>query len=728
MHEVEGFIDSIVFRNENNGYSVLSIKTGNRQVSAVGIAPSFSEGERVLITGEWAEHPDYGRQIKIASIESVRPTTLHGIERYLGSGVIRGVGPATAKLIVSRFGKDALDILDADPERLTQIDGIGPKRARMIYASYAAQREMRQTMVFMQSYGLSPLMAMKVYKVFGDRAQAVLRADPYLLVEKVDGIGFKLADRIAYSLGIERESEHRLTCGLQYAMDEAVAAEGHMYLPEDVLLARAQRLLAVDVSLISVALKKLVLLGLLVGTQLEGETVYYERRLYDAECEVASRLKRLVASIEDADEVTVDKKIAKYERGEGIRLCAEQRDAVRAAATGGVTIITGGPGTGKTTSINLIIRLMTGGRVALCAPTGRAAKRMSLATGHEAKTIHRLLEYAGDEEIFTKNQDDPLDASAVIVDEMSMVDIHLMCALLRAIKPGTRLVLVGDADQLPSVGAGNVLRDLIDSGALHVAKLTEIFRQANESMIVRNAHRINHGEMPIVNAKDTDFFFVGAKTAADAQASVLGLVGTRLPKYGGYDALRDIQLMSPMKKGESGVYALNRLLQEALNPPGGGKAQISRGDTLFREGDKVMQMRNNYQLEWTRGDEAGAGVFNGDIGFIESIDAEDRALTIRFDDEREAVYTEAELADLELSYCMSVHKSQGSEFEAVVLPVLSGPKMLMTRNLFYTAVTRARKIVVLVGREECVRQMIQNNHIQRRYSALADRVRNLREA
>lgn len=726
MQEVEGFIESVVFRNENNGFSVLTIKSGGKRVSAVGVAPSFSEGERVLISGEWMEHPDYGRQIKIASIESIRPTTLGGIERYLGSGVIRGIGPATAKLIVSHFGKDTLAILDSGPERLSELGGIGPKRAKMIYESYLAQREMRQAMIFMQSNGLSPIMAMKVYKTFGDNAQAVLKTDPYLLVEKVEGIGFKLADQIAYSMGIERESEHRLTCGLQYVMGEAVASSGHMYLPSGELIEHASRLLNVDAALIETAVSKLVLLGIFVKMAVEGEEVYYHKRLYDAECETAGRLMKLIESISTDDEAEIGREVAKLEKREGIELCREQLDAVVAASTGGVTIITGGPGTGKTTSINLIIRLLSRrGKVALCAPTGRAAKRMTEATGREAKTIHRLLEYAGDEEIFTKNEDEPLDVDAVIVDEMSMVDINLMCALLRALKPGTRLVLVGDADQLPSVGAGNVLKDLIESDAVHVAKLTEIFRQANESMIVRNAHRINRGDMPIVNGADTDFFFVNSKTAADVQTAVVGLIDTRLPKYGGYDVLRDIQVMTPMKKGETGVYALNRLLQDTLNPESAGKAHLSRGDTVFREGDKVMQTRNNYQLEWERGEEAGLGVFNGDIGYIEEIDLEERTLLVRFDDEREVIYGDAELQDLELSYCMSVHKSQGSEFEVVVMPVLNGPKMLLTRNLFYTAVTRARKMVVLVGREACVAQMVENSHIQKRYSALRHRIRKL---
>ncbi len=728
MEQIEVQIEDIVFRNESNGWTVMQIKAGREHFSAVGIMPFVGAGERVLLSGDWVEHPDYGRQLKVSACESIRPTTLTGVERYLASGMIRGVGPATAKLIVQEFGVKALEILENAPERLTEVDGIGPKRAAMIAESFADQMEMRQTMIFLQTYGIPSSLAVKIFKVFGDRAQDVVRQNPYRLVDEIPGVGFKTADRIAHSLGVEPESEHRLRSGLQYVLNDAASGGGHVFLPKQILIEQATRLLEVDEELVSDSLDRLIFDAKVIETEADGERAVYLPAMYQAEGEVARMLLELNAAVEQGEMADAEARIDRYERDNGVELCREQREGVRTAACCGVTVITGGPGTGKTTSINCIIHLLSRlGEIALTAPTGRAAKRMTETTGCPAKTIHRLLEYGGDEESFQKNQDNQLKVKTVIVDEMSMVDVFLMRNLLRALKPGTRLILVGDADQLPSVGAGNVLRDIIDSGVVPVVRLTEIFRQAGESMIVTNAHRINHGQMPQMNGKNTDFFLERKENAQQVADTIVSLVKQRLPGYMGFDPMRDIQVMAPMKKGDVGVWRLNRLLQEKLNPKRPGVRERVRGEGVFRVGDKVMQVKNNYSTEWERGPERGEGVFNGDMGFITDINPEEQTLTVTFDDDREAVYDDAAQDELELAYCVSVHKSQGSEFPAVVMPVLSGPPMLMTRNLFYTAVTRARKLVVLVGKDACVAQMVRNNHIARRYSALSERLRNLSE-
>ncbi|MEA4897077.1 MAG: ATP-dependent RecD-like DNA helicase [Christensenellaceae bacterium] len=721
MEQIEGVVEDVVFRNDQNGWTVLSVKAGRETVPCVGVLPPLHAGERLKLTGEWAEHRDYGRQLKVTSFESVRPTTARGIERYLASGAIRGVGASTAKLIVQHFGDDALTVLADEPDRLTEIVGIGPKRAAMIAEGYSAQRESRQLMVFLQTYGIGAALANKVVRAFGDRTMQVVRSDPYQLAERVEGVGFKTADGIASALGVEPESEHRLTCGVKFALDEAVVQGGHTYLPRPMLVERARALLNVGAPLVERAVDQLILLNELVVREEEGGGAIYLKRLYEAEGEVARRLRALgqhaFPSLGDAEA-----RIAAFEEREQIALHQAQRDALLCAVSQGISILTGGPGTGKTTCLHGMLKLLSElGDTVLCAPTGRAAKRMSEATDAPAQTIHRLLEYDG--ENFARFEQNPIEAGAVIVDEMSMVDIFLMRALLRALPAGCRLVLVGDQDQLPSVGAGNVLSDLISSGVLKVTRLTEIFRQAGESAIVTNAHRINRGEMPIANRRGTDFFFERADGPKEAAELVRALISERLPKYLNVDALRAIQVMSPMKKGDAGVWALNRSLREALNPARGDKHEIMANGGILREGDKVMQVRNSYELEWTREGERGLGAFNGDIGFISEIDPGERTVTVTFDDERVAVYGEEELEDLEPAYCVTVHKSQGSEFEAVVLPLVSGPPMLYTRNLLYTAVTRARKLVVLVGRADCVQKMVENNYVSHRYTALAERLR-----
>ena len=722
MPKFEGTVEDIVFRNDQNGWTVASVRMdGSGRISAVGVMPFLSVGEHVVFDGELVEHRDYGQQIKVTGYETTRPETKSGVEKFLGSGLIKGVGPATAKLIVNYFGVRALDILESEPERLVEVDGIGPKRAAMIAESFAMHNGMRNTIMFLQDYGLSPNLSMKIYRAFGEMTENVLRTNPYRLVDEISGVGFKTADEIAMSMGFSRDSEFRLRSGIKYVLSEAANGMGHMYLPVETLLDHASRILGAEIEVVENVLRSLFISDELVVEKIGETMAVYLPHFHAAECEAARLLLRQRKGIRSArmKEAEVLERISAYEKSEGVTLCDQQREAALKAVQEGVCIITGGPGTGKTTSINLIIRLMRSmGDVELCAPTGRAAKRMSEATGCPARTIHRLLEYNGESQGFARDEDDPLDADVVIVDEMSMVDIFLLRSLLCALRPGTRLILVGDADQLPSVGAGNVLRDLIASEALPVVRLTEIFRQAQQSNIVVNAHKINHGQYPVIQNKNTDFFLERKESPGLAAQSVVALVSTRLPRYMNLDSLRDIQVMAPMKRGDVGVFALNRILQNALNPAGRGLPELVRGENIFRKGDKVMQVRNNYDLAWTKDDEEGEGVFNGDIGYVIAVDPRDRALTVEFDDGRIADYDESVLEDLELAYCMSVHKSQGSEFDAVVLPLVSGPPMLMTRNLLYTAVTRAKRLVVIVGREGCVQAMVDNNHIMQRYSAL----------
>ena len=727
MSKFEGTVEEIVFRNEANGWTVASFRLdGSGRTSAVGILPFLAAGEHVILDGELTEHRDYGQQIKVESYEISRPETKSGVEKYLGSGLIKGIGPATAKLIVKHFGVNTLDILESEPHRLTEIPGIGPKKAAMIRESFAEQNEMRASLIFLQGAGLTPALALKVYKAFGAQSEAVLRRNPYRLADEIDGVGFTTADRIARGMGFTMENEERLKSGVQYVLSEAVGRMGHMYLPREEILSQAGEVLGVAADLVEHTVKGLIIEKKLVEEKIEDARCVYLPKLYKVEKETAQLLieRRSRACTICLKKRAAEKEIEDYEQQENVQLGAKQREAVLAAAAGGLTIITGGPGTGKTTSINCILSVLEKqGNIELCAPTGRAAKRMSEATGREARTIHRLLEYSGEFGDFQKDEDDPIHADVVVVDEMSMVDIFLMRSLLKALMPGTKLILVGDADQLPSVGAGNVLRDLIESEQLPVVCLDEIFRQGRESHIVVNAHRINHGEYPLIQNKDTDFFLERKESAQLVQEAVTALVQKRLPRYLGVDSLRGIQVMAPMKKGPLGVWQMNQLLQVALNPPSREKGEIARSEGLFRLGDKVMQIRNNYDLEWTRGSESGEGVFNGDIGYIISLSRMDREMVVEFDDGRRAVYDDTMLDELELSYCISVHKSQGSEFEAVVLPLVSGPQMLMTRNLLYTAVTRARKLVVIVGREGCVHQMVDNNRIMRRYSALNLRLR-----
>ncbi len=721
--QLEAIIEETIFRNEENGYSVVAARVGKEEVTVVGTLPALAAGEQVLLQGAWVEHPQYGKQWKATGCEIKKPTTLLGIERYLGSGLIHGIGPATAKLMVQEFGKQTLDILSEHPERLTEVPGIGKKRAVQLAEAFRAQYAVREAMVFLQSYGVPASLAVKISKVYGADAQRKIRENPYRLIDDIEGVGFLTADRIALSLGIPPDSEFRLRSGLKYALQEASMGEGHTYLPKAMLLERAARGLRIQGELLAHQLDTLLFAREIIAVEADGEEAMMLAPYYHAEREIARYLKLLMGKAECGTRAEIERDIRAFEKAHGIEFSENQKRAVSEAVQRGLIVITGGPGTGKTTIINCILSLL-GKDVLLAAPTGRAAKRMSEATGHQAKTLHRLLEFAGDEGKFQRDEQNPLNCQCVIVDEMSMVDVFLMRSLLRALKPGTRLILVGDADQLPSVGAGNVLGDILKSGAVPSVRLTDIFRQSEESLIVLNAHRINHGEAPILNRRDSDFFFERRPFAESAAEAIVGLCARRLPAFLHTDfPARDIQVLSPTKKSGAGVYALNAQLQAALNPPAPRKPEIAYGNLIFRLGDKVMHVRNNYQLSWRADDgEEGEGVFNGDVGFVSRIDSQDRIVTVRYDDERTVEYDYQQLEELELAYCLSVHKSQGSEFPCVVMPVVGGPPRLLTRNLFYTALTRARSLVVLVGKEEAIAEMVRNDYITTRYTTLRQRL------
>ena len=720
---LEAVMEETIFRNEENGYSVIQVRVGRESLTVVGTLPALAAGEQILLSGSWVEHPQYGKQWKATGCEIRKPTTLLGIERYLGSGLIHGVGPATAKLLVQEFGARTLDILSEHPERLTEVPGIGKKRAAQLAQSFQEQYAAREAMVFLQSYGVPPSLAVKISRVYGTDAQRKIRENPYRLIDDIEGVGFLTADRIALSLGIPQDSEFRLRAGLKYVLQEAAGGEGHTFLPRNMLLEKAARALRVDGELLLHQLDALLFAREIIAVDLDNQDALMLSPYFYAEKEIARYLRLLMGAAQGMMKNAVQSNIRDYEKSNGIQFSENQRRAVSEAVSRGLLVITGGPGTGKTTIINCILSLL-GKDVLLAAPTGRAAKRMSEATGHEAKTLHRLLEFAGDEGKFQRDEQNPLDCTCVIVDEMSMVDVFLMRSLLRALKPGTRLILVGDADQLPSVGAGNVLGDILSSGVIPSVRLTDIFRQSEESLIVLNAHRINHGEAPVLNRKDSDFFFERKPFAENAAEAIVGLCSRRLPAFlKTNDPARDIQVLAPTKKSGAGVYTLNEMLQAALNPPAPGKHEITYANTIFRLGDKVMHIKNNYQLPWrTEGGEEGEGVFNGDVGFVTGVDLQDRIVTVLYDDERIVEYDYQQLEELELAYCLSVHKSQGSEFPCVVMPVLGGPPRLLTRNLFYTALTRARKLVVLVGREESIADMVRNDHIALRYTTLRQRL------
>ncbi len=724
--ELTGTVKAIIYRSEDTGFTVLELTNeAGEDMTAIGEMPLAGVGERVELTGQWTEHKTYGRQFRAETCKTLAPATLTALKNYLASGLIKGVGESTAQAIVQTFGIETLDVLEKEPARLVEVPGIGQIRAQTIGASYGAQLGLRDIMLGLQKYGVTIGQAMKLYKIYGELCLAKIEENPYRLIDDVEGIGFKTADAIARNGGVEPDAPYRLRAGLKYTLQWA-RQEGHTYLPREKLVEVAAGLLQADIAPVERTLTELLLEGQLIQEQLPGEDGIFLPGMFRTEQDCALRLLRLQGqSALDNPFFRPKAQIARLEQQLDITLAPAQRQAVELALKAGALVITGGPGTGKTTILRFVITLLEemGTEYALCAPTGRAAKRMGEATGRDASTIHRLLEYSYGEGGFGRNAENTLLADVVVVDEMSMVDVPLMAALLRALAPGTRLIMVGDSDQLPSVGPGNVLRDMVDSGQIPVVRLTEIFRQSGRSAIVTNAHRINEGQMPILEGLE-DFGFEPMEEQEAVIRRLIALNSGKAAKLGAQEPLQDIQVLAPMKKGPLGVYNLNKRLQEALNPPAHKKKERKYGDVVFREGDKVMQIKNDYRLAWTRSlphqpPEMGEGVYNGDLGTIMSIDLYEQTLEVLFDDGRSAVYSFSMLEELELAYCISIHKSQGSEFPIVLLPLLGGPPMLLNRNLLYTAVTRARHMVCILGRQSCIQQMVRNNQVKRRYSGLA---------
>ncbi|MCR4668033.1 MAG: ATP-dependent RecD-like DNA helicase [Clostridia bacterium] len=735
MEERTGTVCEVIFRSEENGYTVAVMETDDEYITVVGNLPNCAKGSRFTLRGTVKEHPLYGEQFAFTEFMEIMPENAEAIFDFLRSGVIKGVGPVTAAALVAKFGDDTLKIIEEEPEKLTEVSGIGEKTADKIVESFRAHREFADVSIALQEYGLSIAQAMRLYAAYGTDAVDIVQSDPYRLIDEVPGFGFRKADVIAAKMGVSGDDPVRLASGIKFALWQ-FAAEGNAFVPRDELAELVGGLLDQPIELIDDRLVELAFSGEIRIDLVDGVEACYLFPYFVAERAVAYKLFDLKEAELRPIEADIDKMIAAAESASGIELSPRQKRAVTAALTGGVSLITGGPGTGKTTIINTIIRILEGSglKTAVCAPTGRAAKRVTETTGHYASTIHRLLEYYysedTDEMRFGKTQEDQLEYDAVIVDEASMIDILLMKGLTDALKPGTRLILIGDCDQLPPVGAGNVLRDIMESDTVDTIRLTEIFRQAGESMIIVNAHRINSGEYPFLNEKDKDFYFMERRDEESCLALLVELAGKRLPAYiGSSDPLSDIQVLTPTRKGPLGTVALNEVLQKALNPPAADKNEKSIGGRIFREGDKVMQIRNNYQIGWKRRRDLaeGQGIFNGDVGLIRRIDSEYGRVTVVFDDERFVEYEFAQMDELEHAYAVTVHKSQGSEFPVVVMPVMNVPPALATRNLLYTAVTRGKELVVLLGRRDRLFSMVDNNSIRLRYSGLGARLRALAE-
>lgn len=740
MATVCGFVERIKYRNEENGYTVLSLTDEGEEYTLVGNFHYISEGEMVEATGPMTEHPVYGEQMTVETYEIKAPEDTAAMERYLGSGAVKGIGAALAARIVRRFKADTFRIMEEEPERLSEVKGVSEKMAMAISEQVEEKKEMRQAMMFLQEYGISMSLAVKIYQEYGPRLYTVIKENPYQLADDIAGVGFKMADEIAKRVGIFTDSDFRIKSGVLYTLLQATG-NGHTYLPETDLLSQASELLRVEPESIEKHLMDMQIDKRLVIRESEGVRVVYASQYYYMEMGVARMLHDLNIRGREPEE-KIRKKLLQIQKEESIELDEKQVQAVVEAVNSGLLIITGGPGTGKTTTINTIIRYFESEEmeILLAAPTGRAAKRMTEATGYEARTIHRLLEISGmpgDERSigmhFERNEENPLDADAVIIDETSMVDIHLMQSLLKAVNPGTRLILVGDVNQLPSVGPGNVLKDVIEAGCFNVVMLTRIFRQASQSDIVVNAHKINAGETVPLGKKSNDFLFIKRDDPNMIINAMITLVQKKLPGYVGADPY-DIQIMTPMRKGALGVERLNTILQEYLNPPDKSKLEKESGGVTFRVGDKVMQIKNNYNIEWEVRNkygipvDKGTGIYNGDIGIIREINLFAELVTVEFDEGRMVEYSFKQMEELELAYAITIHKSQGSEYPAVVIPIFSGPKMLMTRNLIYTAVTRARACVCLVGVPEVFQAMVDNEMEQRRYSGLRERICEIYEA
>ena len=735
MEKITGYIDHIIFRNEENGYTVFQFHNENGEVTCVGKFPYIGDGEFLELEGEYVMHPSYGLQLQVTGHKVKEPEDRESIERYLGSGAVKGIGPALAGKIVAKFGEDTFRIMEEEPERLAEIKGISERKAREICVQVEEKKDLRQAMIYLQKYGISINLAVKIYQKYGLGIYSILEENPYRLADDIEGVGFKTADEIAFRIGIHTDSDFRIQSGIFYTLLQSVQ-EGHVYLEEKVLSAKAAQLLEVEITDIEKYLMDLAMEKKVVLKQDEEQVRVYPAKYYYMEMNTARMLKELNIRYEEDDSL-IRKRIEKLEKQNESTLDERQREAVAEVVKNGIFILTGGPGTGKTTTINAMIRyfLSEGMDIRLAAPTGRAAKRMTETTGYEAQTIHRLLEVSGNPEEtgkggFGRNQENPLETDVVIIDEMSMVDLPLMHALLSAVIPGTRLILVGDINQLPSVGPGKVLKDLIDSEVFPVMMLSRIFRQAQESDIVVNAHRINAGLEVRLDNKSRDFFFLKRQDADVIISVILTLIQKKLPRY--VDAkMTDIQVLAPMKKGLLGVERLNRILQQYLNPPSPKKQEKEYGEKIFRVGDKVMQTKNNYQLEWEIATkyglvvDKGIGVFNGDIGIVTAIHTYDETVEVEFDEKRKVKYPFKLLDELELAYAVTIHKSQGSEYPAVIIPLLSGPKQLYCRNLLYTAVTRAKKCVTLVGSDTVFQEMIRNVEEQKRNTSLSERIREL---
>ena len=738
MESVKGYVEHIVFRNEENGYTVFRMENDDGELTCVGNFHYIAEGELLKLQGEYMLHHVYGMQLKVESYEVMEPEDLLSIERYLGSGAIRGIGAALAGRIVKKFREDTFRIIEEEPERLAEVKGISERKAQEIAEQVEAQREMRQAMIYLQKFGITTTMAARIYQHYGQKLYQILEENPYRMADDIQGIGFKTADEIAMRMGIHADSDFRVKSGIYYALQQSVT-DGHVYLTEDSLQYRASRLLEVNLEDIRPWLLDLAMERKVVLKETGTGTRVYAAHYYYMELNTAKMLHDLNVTYK-TEEKNLERRLSRIEEGTALELDEKQKEAVRAAVEHGILVLTGGPGTGKTTTINALIHyfLEEQMEIRLAAPTGRAAKRMSEATGYEAQTIHRLLEVSGnpeDEEArggFSRNEENPLEADVIIIDEMSMVDLPLMQALLRAILPGTRLILVGDTSQLPSVGPGSVLKDMIRSGCFHVVKLTKIFRQAQESDIVMNAHKIDRGEYVLLDNKSRDFFFLKRDDADVIIRVILTLIQKKLPGYVHAEPY-DIQVLTPMRKGLLGVERLNSVLQEYLNPPSPDKTEKENGSRIFRVGDKVMQIKNNYQLEWEIRTkygltvDKGTGIFNGDMGMITEINTYTETLEVEYDEKRRVRYSFDLLDELELAYAVTIHKSQGSEYPAVIIPLLRGPRQLFHRNLLYTAVTRARKCVTLVGSEETFQEMIRNADEQNRNTSLDERIQEFME-